>query len=371
MSSVGLGQLRRYAISRTLFAPTTLARALHQLGFVQADPIRAPARAQDLVLRQRVKNYRAGHLERRYPELDLEEEFFINYGFLSREACALMQPRIGQRHRAWDEAERKTVAQLLRFVRQRGTVHPREVEAQFALGKVRNYWGGSSSATTHLLDNMHYHGLLRIVRRDRGVRVYAERPKLAPAKSARERGARIDALVDLLLQTYAPIPGPSLGQVVSRLRFGVPQWREELKPALVRAKQRLAQLRVDGIDWYWPAEERPGSPRHVRDERVRLLAPFDPLVWDRRRFELFWGWQYRFEAYTPPSKRKLGYYALPLLWRDEVVGWGNLSVRDGRLTSELGFVTERPREPAFARELEAELAHIQAFLGSDSAPDAA
>ena len=55
-----LDHLRRFAVARSLFPPTTLKRALHKLGFVQADPIRAPARAQDLMLRHRVKNYRAG-----------------------------------------------------------------------------------------------------------------------------------------------------------------------------------------------------------------------------------------------------------------------------------------------------------------------
>ena len=60
-----LDQLRRYAVARSLFPPTTLARAIARLGFVQADPIRAPARAQDLTLRHRVKDYRAGDLVRR------------------------------------------------------------------------------------------------------------------------------------------------------------------------------------------------------------------------------------------------------------------------------------------------------------------
>ena len=63
---------------------------------------------------------------------------------------------------------------------------------------------------------------------------------------------------------------------------------------------------------------------------MRLLAPFDPIVWDRRRFELFWGWEYRFEAYTPVHKRRLGYYALPLLWRDRVIGWANVSRQSRR-----------------------------------------
>ena len=62
---------------------------------------------------------------------------------------------------------------------------------------------------------------------------------------------------------------------------------------------------------------------------MRLLTPFDPISWDRRRFEIFWGWAYRFEAYTPAAKRKLGYYALPLLWQEQIIGWGNVTVAEG------------------------------------------
>ena len=78
---VTLDDLRRFAVARSLFAPTTLKRALHRLGFVQADPIRAPARAQDLILRHRVKNYRDGDLERRYAKLDIAEDFFVKLRF--------------------------------------------------------------------------------------------------------------------------------------------------------------------------------------------------------------------------------------------------------------------------------------------------
>ena len=97
---------------------------------------------------------------------------------------------------------------------------------------------------------------------------------------------------------------------------------------------------------------------------MALLAPFDPIVWDRRRFEAFWGWRYRFEAYTPAVKRTLGYYAMPLLWRDTVVGWANLSVADGRLVCAPGYVSGRaPRDRAFKPALEAELESLRAFLG--------
>jgi len=97
---------------------------------------------------------------------------------------------------------------------------------------------------------------------------------------------------------------------------------------------------------------------------VRVLAPFDPLVWDRRRFELLWGWTYRFEAYTPAPKRKLGYYALPLLWRDRVIGWANLSVINKTLRSDIGYIASPPRrDRAFRQALEQELNRLRVFLG--------
>jgi uncharacterized protein YcaQ len=119
---------------------------------------------------------------------------------------------------------------------------------------------------------------------------------------------------------------------------------------------------VNDVDWYWPAGERLAGQEP--EETVRLLAPFDPLVWDRYRFALFWGWTYRFEAYTPESKRKFGYYALPLLWRDRVVGWGNVSVKSGVLQSTFGYIRSLPpRDRGFKRELDAELNRLRSFLG--------
>jgi len=360
--SLTLNDLRRFAVARSLFPPTTLARALDTLGFVQADPIRAPARAQDLTLRHRVKGYRAGDLERRYATLDVEEDFFVNYGFLTRRVHDLMHPRTGKA--PWSVSQGKGVAAVLDFVRARGAAHPRQVDDHFAHGRVTNFWGGSSNATTHLLMLMHYRGLLRVVRREGGIRVYAAHEAVRPPVDRGDRLARLDALVDVVVRKYAPLPGPSLSALVARLRYAVPQWRRELKPALQRAKQRLAHARVDGVEWYWPAHEKPQSARWCPDAGVRLLTPFDPLVWDRRRFEIFWGWAYRFEAYTPAPKRQLGYYALPLLWHDRVIGWANLAVVGNALRSEFGYCSgHAPRDPAYRVALAAELDRMRRFLG--------
>ena len=364
---ITLDDLRRFAATRSFFTPTTLRGALHRMGFVQADPIRAPARAQDLILRHRVKDYRAGDLERRYARLGVEEDFFLTYGFVTRSLQALMHPRSDTRVPAegcqpWPAARKKQAQLLLEFVRERGAVHPREVDEHFSHGTVRSYWGGSSNATTQLLDAMHYRGLLRVARRESGIRIYtAHEHGVGPADAAACL-TRLDALVDVSVRIYAPLPGVSLSFFVRRLRFAVPQWHGELKGALQRAKQRLSRTTIDGVDWYWPAEE--DAAQHAPQDTVRLLAPFDPVVRDRERLELLWGWVYRFEAYTPAHKRKLGYYALPLLWRDRVIGWGNLSVKNGELRSEFGYVKSHPpRDRAFKRALEAELDRIRAFLG--------
>ena len=361
-----LDHLRRYAIARSLFKPTTLMRAIGKLGFVQADPIRAPARAQDLTLRHRVIGYQAGELERRYPRLALEEDFFVNYGFLPRAHHALMHPRDARQ--AWTPTRWKQAQAVRAFIAERGIVHPREVDAHFAHGKTTNWFGGSSNASTQLLDGMHYRGLLRVAGRASGTRTYAMREDTAPVDKA-GIAARLDALIDVIVHKYAPLPDASLGQLVSYLGRGVPQWEAARKPALLRARQRLQRARVDGIDWLWPVAERAESRRWKPDGNVRLLTPFDPVVWDRRRFELFWGWAYRFEAYTPALKRKLGYYALPLLWRDRVIGWGNLSVVAGVLQAQLQYVDgHEPRDAVFNIELEAELARMRAFLALESSP---
>jgi uncharacterized protein YcaQ len=355
---ITLEDLRRFAVARSLFPPTSLQRALDRLAFVQADPIRAPARAQDLTLRHRVKGYRGGDLERKYTTLDVEEDVFVNYGFVTRRLHDLMHPRATAT--SFSRSQKKRVEPILAFIRARGAVHPRDVEREFAHGTVTNYWGGSSNATTHLLDLMHYRGLLRIVRRDTGIRVYGVREVVPPPDKA-ERARRLDALVDVAVGKYAPLPSASLSFLIARLRYAVPQWRRDVAPALARARKRLAHATVDGIEWYWPAAETVTTSAVT--DTVRLLAPFDPVVWDRRRFELLWGWAYRFEAYTPVTQRKLGYYALPLLWRQQVIGWGNLSVVNGALGADIGYVSgRRPRDRGFVTALEMELDRLREFL---------
>jgi len=354
-----IAALRRHAVARSLFTPTTLVKAVEKLGgFVQADPLRAPARAQDLTLRHRVKGYQAGDLERRYPRLNLQEDFFINYGFVTPELRALMHPRTARR--VWDKPRWKLANAVLAEVERLGEAHPAEVDAALGHGPVKNWFGGNSRLSTELLDGLHYRGHLDVVRRDSGTRVY----RIGPTWEAHpDPQVAMDAMADVLVQKYAPLPAGSLSLVIRMLFHGAHQWRELAPATIARAKARLAHAKVDGVDWYWPADEDPTRGWRIPSQ-VRLLAPFDPVVWDRRRFELLWGWAYRFEAYTPAAKRVRGHYALPLLWRDQVIGWANASMKSGKLKVDCGYVSGRaPRDTGFKDALDEERDRLASFLG--------
>ena len=354
---------------QTLRPAADLQAALNVMGFVQADPIRAPARAQDLTLMQRVRGYRAGDLERLYPTLDAEEDMIPNYGFVPRHVQALLHPRVVASTRI--EGEHPALLDEVRAVlTERGELHPRELVAALGKRTASNYWGGQSSATTRALDALHYRGEARIVRREGGVRVYGVAPHLhAMRETPLPEPERLSRVIHLLVSLYGPLPQASLGYLVSLSGFGLPHLRQELRTAFRHAvREELNAAKVDGVAYVWAPERDLADVPEARG--VRIVNPFDPLVWDRRRFEHLHGWAYRFEAYTPPAKRTMGYYALPVFSGDRAVGWANLKVGGGELQADLGFVPGVRQTATLRRRLDAELNRYRAFLGLGSAVSA-
>ena len=359
MTSPTLETLRAYSLRRSLQQPRSLETVIATLGFVQADPIRAPARAQDLILRQRVAGYKAGDLERLYPSLAIEEDYFVNYGFLTREAQSFMHPRNQMRTLSIERDSPELPARVLEFVQGFGATHPKDLAQHFGKLQSGNAWGGTSQATTRMLDALHYRGALRVVRRDKGIKVYEVATHHAPdAKSPLEMAVGV---LHLIVNQYAPLPMKGLRQLVAFSGLGAPHlkpvFKQHLKQLLLEQFQTVT---LDGVTYIYPQGE---SLEAETLDQVKLLAPFDPIVWDRGRFALLHGWEYRFEAYTPAAKRIRGYYALPLLWRDHAIGWANLKVVDSQLEAELGFIGTRPKDKAFKAALEAELAAMTTFLG--------
>ncbi len=366
-----LEQIRCAAVNHTLFPPTDLQSAIERLEFVQADPIRAPARAQDLILRHRVTDYRAGELERRYAALEVEEDFLPNYGFIPRTLRKWLHPRSFEQTLKIEAETPHLIAQVLEHVRQNGPTHPRALQKVLGKLSVGNYWGGSSSATTRVLDALHYRGHLRVARRDAGIKVYEATPLETLMENPLESAEKARMLVHLLARLYGPLSETSLGGLVSlTIGYGALHLKLELKAALKHAvKFELERAKLGGVNYVWTSGQNfTLEPDLLEldllepDGEVRLLAPFDPIAWDRRRFAHLFGWEYKFEAYTPQGKRKFGYYALPMLWQDRVVGYANLKVLGGVLEADFGYPLGEPKNQKFKAALERELERMRVFL---------
>ena len=346
-----LADLRKHAIAASLFAPTTLRRAMGTLGFVQADPIRCPARAQDLILRHRVADYRVGDLDRAYRKLALEEDYLYAYGFMPRATWQLLHPR-PQRDLSASESET-----LAAVSARKGSMHPRELGGK---NREENAWGGYSSSTTRDLERLHYLGKARVAGRLKGIKLYEKGAAITHEPfHADERLRRLTMLIAAIL---APLPESSLRAALRHLRYSAPELegRRQVVGELIRTGE-LASAQVESVRFVWPQGDliRAAAVEPV----VKFLAPFDPLVWDRARFELFWGWRYRFEAYTPAGKRKLGYYAMPMLWKNDVVGWVNVEVLGDTFVVRPGFVRDVARERGFRVAFNDEVESMGRFLG--------
>ncbi len=358
----------------TLAPQPSIMAALNHMGFLQADPIRSPARAQDLTLMQRVADYKTGDLERLYPTLGLEEDLIPNYGFVPRAVQAILHPREVMTSRV-EQSNPDLLPDLLSAVRDllqsSEELHPKEVAAILGKNQIMNAWGGQSSATTRALDVLHYKGEARVTRRIAGIRLYGPAPHLqAIRENPLPEAERLRRAIYLLVALYGPLPEVSLGRLVYLSGSGFPHLRTELRLTLKQMlKEELQSATVDGLKYVWNADFVPEDNTVPQNNtapeasRVRIVGPFDPLVWDRRRFEHLHGWVYKFEAYTPAKKRKMGYYAMPLFYAEKAIGWANLKVEAGELKTELGFSMGFRQTAAFKKELEAELERYRHFLG--------
>jgi uncharacterized protein YcaQ len=333
-------QARRFLVRRHFLAPPrslqaraeSVLRVVRELGSVQFDPLEVTgARNDDLVLAARIRNYRRSWMERWLYGPPAERQLFEAYNkslnILPVEELPVHRVdwehwrlRNGVYHRLLERHGQIAAAILERL----GREGPLPGSAFVERGVARLHWGwGRITVPRALLYGLFRTGQIGIARREGNVRVYDRMERLFPAA---------------LLDTQLPEDEVRRHQLLSRfrgvgllgLRAGAEIWsgtvpareRARLTEAMV-ADGALRPVRVQGVrDQRYMLASDAGFLRGglLRSREVALLAPLDPLVWDRELLRQLFDFDYVWEVYVPQKARKHGYYVLPLLWGDRLVG---------------------------------------------------
>jgi uncharacterized protein YcaQ len=283
MSGSELERARRIAVRAQLLdgAATDVLSTVRRLGSLQLDPISVVAPPQQLVLWSRLGPFDAGELDR----LLWEERKLVEWrAFLYPiEDLPLLRARmrsqpLNKNAAEWLAANGRFRRHVLRELEQRGPLLSREIEAHSSFDRKDHEWWGARKMGL----------MLEILAGNGEVAVVGRRGK--------------QRLWDLAERWY-----PETERI---------SWRQARE--LLAEKQFRAlgvQLERGRLVAHPDADEGP-----VPRDRVTFLSPFDRLIHDRARTEALWGFRYRLEMYVPPAKREYGYYVLPILRGDRLVG---------------------------------------------------
>jgi uncharacterized protein len=286
-TDLSLAQGRRIAVRAQLLdgSATDVLSTVRRLGFLQIDPISTVAPPQHLVLWSRLGPFDPGELDRL---LWQERKLFEWNAFIwPIEDLPLIRARMRERwgHYKWQrwakdflKEQGKLRRYVLRELDRRGPLLSRELEHPAARADERYVWWGTRAQLTWMLELLHRRGVIAVTGRRGGQRLW-----------------------DLAERWY-----PETGTVPLA----------EARRALAEKRFRALGVKLDRgrLVSHPDADERPVPPR------ITFLSPFDRLVHDRDRAEALWDFRYRLEMYVPVAKREYGYYVLPILRGDRLIG---------------------------------------------------
>ncbi len=359
-------------------------RVVDRIGSLQFDPLEVAGRNHDLVLLARIAGYRREWTDHwLYGERRLYETYNKSLNIVPVAELPLYRytwDRMRQRHEggAFDE-HAPLVEELLARIRDGGALLPRDVGAR---GAIDWYWRPTNQVRA-ILEGLAEAGILGIARRDRNLRVYDLVERLFPSDVLADRRPEEEQQRHRLLARYRAhgLLGASGNQELWVGGTGYAADRAARRAALIEAG-RLAAVQVEGLrgERFLVTEDLPfleqaeaeitaGSPPGGVAAAVALLAPLDPLCWDRDLLRRLFAFDYVWEVYVPAAKRRWGYYVLPILYGDRLVG--RIEPRIERRARTLGIVDmwwepgfDPLAEPGFVRSLAAALAAHRDFAGA-------
>jgi len=359
--TITLQQARRFALQRLgLVRPFgDVEAALRELAYVQLDPINVCGRMHDLVLRNRVAGYTEGDLLHFvHPEAGMPRRAFEHYvpgrgtlvvfpmAFWPHVAAVTASRRTGGplAARRLTRAEEKIADRVLGELRDRGPLTSDGIEHE---GRTMTAWGSPGRLVKHVLEALFHRGDVLIAGRRDFRRVYDLPERVIPESVRALPTPDQDAVHrDLALVALRQ------RRLVALRRRERDLVRDVIETVRLETGGELQVLREDVAALEAACHADSGG------DAVRLLAPLDPLIYDRAVTSRIWDFDYTWEVYTPVARRVRGYYALPVLSRGEIVG--HVEPRADRAAGRLRVVSRRVRRGHAAGEAVRELAD---FLG--------
>ncbi len=330
----------------------TVGDLLETLGYVQIDSINVFQRAHHTILGTRWDGYKPDHLKR---YLEKERGGFEQW---THDACVIptryyphwkvkfkrFERRIKQ-NQWWMERmgknPRKMQGSVLQRLQDEGPLPTRAFRDP---AEERGEWWGWTPQKT-ALEYLWRTGRLAIAGRDGFQKIYDLPERVIPARYREDPGE--DTLGWSCSQAIQRLGLATATEIAAFFHF---YSGNQVKPW---CEKHLPKVNYLGNEYYvrpdWQELDLPDPP-----QRLRFLSPFDPLVRDRQRLQRFFDFDYRFEAFVPAAKRQYGYYVLPMLRGDRLVGRVDLKLdRKGGELKVLGVWWEgRPAKKAFEAEFE-------------------
>ena len=334
---------RRFLVLRHLLAPprslpakpASVLRVIDRLGSLQFDPLEVAGRNHDLVLLSRIAGYRRGWTDHwLYEDRRLYETYNKSLQIVPVAELPFYRwtwDRMKARHDAgaFDE-HAPLVEELLARIRDHGALLPRDVGAREAIDW---YWRPTNQVRA-ILEGLAESGTLGIARREGNLRVYDLAERLFAADVLADRRPPEEQQAHRLLSRYRAngLLGASGNQELWVGGTGYAADRAAVRATLMD-DGRLVPIQVEGIRGerfvvsedlkHLAAAEREveaGTPPGGAEPAVAFIAPLDPLCWDRDLLRRLFDFDYIWEVYVPAEKRRWGYYVLPLLYGDRLVG---------------------------------------------------
>jgi hypothetical protein len=345
--------------------PQATPAAVAHLGYVQIDTIHVIERSHHHILHTRIPSYRREHL---HQAQSIDKTVFEYWAHaLSYLPTETLRFYVRQMRRDWESrvwfgtVSSQDVRRLVSRIRREGPITIRDLDNDALVDKV-HLWA-SRKPSKRVLEAAFYKGLVTISRRTGMLKTYelATRHfgwnRLPRAATEREtldyrldRALRSQAIVSVDSICYQdPAAKPAMRRLVElRVR------RQELIPVQVEGAEKVPHwIQADALDTI-PAPAQ---------ELVHILSPFDPLVIQRKRLRLFFGYDYRFEAYVPKDKRVFGYFVCPVLIGDRIVAGLDLKTdrERGQLLVRRWNWVGRGGSRAYRQRLEAALHPFEHF----------